>query len=76
MVGDMSTKKEVSNNEFNAAIWADIKSLELKIAVLKLKFKPVELAAQAKLHDCNKLAQKFNVKPKEVNAKLLAEELV
>lgn len=72
----MAKKEEVelTSAQHNDKIWAEIRKLEDKVKELKLTLKPVELAKQASLNDCNRLARKANVVPVKVDPKRLAEE--
>ena len=65
---------ELTPIEFNNKLWAEIKKLEDKVKELKLTLKPAELAKQASLNDCNKLARSAKVTPVKVDPKRLAEE--
>ena len=62
-------KKELTKLEHNDAVWAEVKKLEDKIKEIKLTLHPAELAKQANLNDCNKLARKANIKPVKVDPK-------
>jgi hypothetical protein len=66
--------KEVSNNEHNQKVFAEIKKHQDKIDALKETLKPAELPKQADLNTCNQLARKAKTKPIKVNPKLVAEE--
>ena len=68
--------RQLTANEHNALIFAEIKKLEDKIVELKKGMKPVELPKQASLHECNMLARKANIKPIKVDPKKVAEERV
>tara|TARA_R110001632_G_scaffold228374_1_gene363503 strand:- start:47 stop:277 length:231 start_codon:yes stop_codon:yes gene_type:complete len=72
----MTKKEEVelTSAQYNDKIWAEIKKLEDKVKELKLTLKPVELAKQATLNECNILARKAIVTPVKVDPKRLAEE--
>jgi uncharacterized protein with PhoU and TrkA domain len=65
---------ELTSIEFNNKIWAEIKKLEDKVKELKLTLKPAELAKQASLNHCNKIAGTAKVVPVKVDPKRLAEE--
>lgn len=67
-------KKELTKLEHNDAVWAKVKELEDKIKELKETLHPAELAKQANLNDCNRLARKANVKPIKVDPKKVSAE--
>ena len=54
----MAAKKELSNNEHNTAVFAEIKKLQGSIDKLKETLKPVEPVKQATLAECNAMARK------------------
>ena len=55
-------KKELTNNEFNEKVFADIKKLEDKVADLKETLKPVEPIKTATLAECNAMTKKYKAK--------------
>lgn len=57
---DKAEKKELTNNEFNEKVFADIKKLEDKVIKLKDTLKPIELVQNTSLAECNKRAKKNN----------------
>ena len=65
---------ELTSIQYNDKVWSEIKKLEDKVKELKLTLKPAELAKQANLNDCNKLARSAKVTPVKVDPKRLAEE--
>tara|TARA_R110000822_G_scaffold303522_1_gene428225 strand:- start:103 stop:330 length:228 start_codon:yes stop_codon:yes gene_type:complete len=67
-------ESELTPIQYNDKVWAEIKKLEDKVKELKLTLKPAELAKQASLNDCNKLARSAKVTPVKVDPKRLAEE--
>lgn len=67
-------ESELTPIQFNDKIWTEIKKLEDKVKELKLTLKPAELAKQASLNDCNRLARTAKVTPVKVDPKRLAEE--
>ena len=58
----MATKKELTSNEHNNLIFAEIKKLEDKIADLKSTMKPVEAVKTATLAECNEMTRKNKLK--------------
>lgn len=54
----MADKKELTNDEHNNKVWADIEKLEGKISELKTGLKPVEKVVYATLAHCNELTRK------------------
>ena len=69
-------KKELTKLEQNDKVWAEVKKLEDKIKELKLTLHPAELARQANLNDCNRIARTAKRTPVKVNPKRLKEENV
>ena len=62
---------ELTANEHNALIWAEVKSLENQIELVKSELRPAELPKQASLNDCNIMARKAKVQPVKVDPKLI-----
>ena len=62
---------ELTANEHNALIWAEVKSLENQIELIKLELRPAELPKQASLNDCNIMARKAKIQPVKVDPKLI-----
>ena len=54
--------KELSNNEHNAKVFAEISKLDKQIAELKSTLKPVENVKYATLAECNALTKKQKAK--------------
>ena len=69
-------KKELTKLQQNDKVWSEVKKLEDKIKELKLTLHPAELAKQANLNDCNKLARAAKIKSVKVDPKRLKEENV
>jgi hypothetical protein len=62
---------ELTANEHNALIWAEIEKHQDEIELMKLGLRPAELPKQASLNDCNIMAGKINIQPVKVDPKLL-----
>ena len=62
---------ELTANEHNALIWAEVKKLQDKIESMKLELRPAELPKQASLNDCNILARKAKLEVNKVDPKLV-----
>ena len=62
---------ELTANEHNALIWAEVKKLEDEIELIKLELRPAELPKQASLNDCNIMARKAKIQPVKVDPKLI-----
>jgi hypothetical protein len=67
-------KKELTKAEYNAKVWAEVKTLEDSIKELKGSLHPAELPRQASLNECNALARKAAVKPVTVIPKKVSAE--
>ena len=53
-----TTKKELTNNEYNEDVFKKVKKLEAEIQALKEMLKPVEAVKYTSLADCNAMTQK------------------
>jgi hypothetical protein len=62
---------ELTANEHNALIWAEIEKYQDEIKLIKLDLRPAELPKQASLNDCNIMAGKIKIQPVKVDPKLL-----
>ena len=62
---------ELTANEHNALIWAEVKKFQDEIESMKLELRPAELPKQASLNDCNILARKAKVEANKVDPKLV-----
>jgi cob(I)alamin adenosyltransferase len=67
-------KKELTKQEQNDSVWAEIKKLEDEVEKLKKNLHPAELPKQASLNDCNVLARKAKTKPIKVDPKRVSAE--
>jgi hypothetical protein len=65
---------ELTANEHNALIWAEVKRYQDEIELMKLELRPAELPKQASLNDCNIMARKAKVEANKVDPKRLQEE--
>ena len=62
---------ELSANEHNELIFAEVKKLEDEIKLLKSELRPAELPKQASLNDCNIMARKAKIEPIKIDPKLI-----
>ena len=62
---------ELTANEHNALIWAEIGKYQDEIELMKLDLRPAELPKQASLNDCNIMARKAKIQPVKVDPKLI-----
>tara|TARA_R110000823_G_scaffold168298_1_gene300642 strand:+ start:266 stop:499 length:234 start_codon:yes stop_codon:yes gene_type:complete len=62
---------ELSANEHNELIFAEVKKLEDAIKLLKSDLRPAELPKQVSLNDCNIMARKAKIEPIKVDPKLI-----
>ncbi len=62
---------ELSADEHNELIFAEIKKREDEIKLLRSELKPAEPAKQVSLNDCNIMARKANIEPVKVDPKLI-----
>jgi hypothetical protein len=65
---------ELTANEHNALIWAEVKRYQDEIELMKLELRPAELPKQASLNDCNIMAGKIKLDINKVDPKRLQEE--
>jgi hypothetical protein len=65
---------ELTANEHNALIWAEVKRYQDEIELMKLELRPAELPKQASLNDCNIMAGKIKLGVNKVDPKRLQEE--
>ena len=65
---------ELTANEHNALIWAEVKKYQDEIESMKLELRPAELPKQASLNDCNIMAGKIKLDVNKVDPKRLQEE--
>ena len=65
---------ELTANEHNALIWAEVKRYQDEIELMKLELRPAELPKQASLNDCNIMAGKIKLDVNKVDPKRLQEE--
>ena len=78
----MADKKELSNNEYNDKIFAEVKKLQDKIDKLKEDLKPVEKIKTLSIAECNAMNRKHAkqraeaAKEAEEKAKAVQEKLL
>jgi N-dimethylarginine dimethylaminohydrolase len=65
---------ELTANEHNELIWAEVKKYQDEIDLMKLELRPAELPKQVSLNDCNIMARKAKVELHKVDPKRLQEE--
>jgi hypothetical protein len=65
---------ELTANEHNQLIWAEIEKYQDEIELMKLELRPAELPKQASLNDCNIMAGKIKLEVSKVDPKRLQEE--
>jgi hypothetical protein len=65
---------ELTANEHNQLIWAEIEKYQDEIELMKLELRPAELPKQVSLNDCNIMAGKIKLEVSKVDPKRLQEE--
>jgi DNA integrity scanning protein DisA with diadenylate cyclase activity len=65
---------ELTANEHNQLIWAEIEKYQDEIELMKLELRPAELPKQVSLNDCNIMAGKIKLEVNKVDPKRLQEE--